>query len=56
MAQVFEPTVEPKRSCNRHADCAKAEEEVMARFKIERWQISISFHCHDECCEDCFGC
>jgi ABC-type branched-subunit amino acid transport system ATPase component len=41
--------IQPKiRSCNRHNDCNKAEEEVMARFHIERYQISLSFHCHDD--------
>lgn len=45
----------PKRSCNRHDDCDKAEEEVMARRGIQRHEISFSFHCHDDECEDCFG-
>lgn len=28
------------RSCNRHYDCDKAKTSC----------------CHDDCCEDCFGC
>lgn len=46
----------PIRSCNRHNDCDKAEEEVLARNPGKtRLDISLSFHCHDEACEDCFG-
>lgn len=48
--------VKPKRSCNRHDDCDAADKEVVERLRIEKWQINSSFHCHDECCEDCFGC
>lgn len=44
------------RTCNRHSDCEKAEDEVMQRRGIERSQISYTFHCHDDECEDCFGC
>jgi hypothetical protein len=43
-----------KRSCNRHHDCDAAEAEVLA--KNPGKTISFSFHCHDEDCEDCFGC
>jgi len=39
-----------QRSCNRHNDCDAAD--VKAR---EKGNYSAS-HCHDECCEDCFGC
>lgn len=48
--------IKVKRSCNRHDDCDEAERKVMEKHGIERHQISASFHCHDECCEDCFGC
>lgn len=52
---VIEKT-EKARSCNRHNDCEKAEEEVMKRRNITRDKISGNFHCHDDECEDCFGC
>lgn len=38
------------RSCNRHTDCAKADTEAKAKGAFG------ASHCHDECCEDCFGC
>lgn len=39
------------RSCNRHSDCDEAE---IKRFgKIDYYP---NFHCHDDECEDCFGC
>ena len=45
-----------KRSCNRHEDCDAAEAEVLTRHPGKtRADISFSFHCHDEGCEDCFG-
>ena len=45
--------METKRSCNRHADCDKAEAEFEAKYNRKPgW----NFHCHDDCCEDCFGC
>ena len=56
MAPVVPP--EPparRRSCNRHSNCDKAEEEVMVRRGITRAEIHTSFHCHDDECEDCFG-
>jgi hypothetical protein len=37
------------RTCNRHIDCDIADEEAAKRGKR-------TDHCHDECCEDCFGC
>lgn len=48
----FEPYKKPKppRSCNRHSDCNKADEEAKKR---GAWAAS---HCHDDTCEDCFGC
>jgi hypothetical protein len=49
----WEPEPVP-RSCNRHSDCDKA---------VENWKRnhngqmpSPGFHCHDDECEDCFGC
>jgi hypothetical protein len=41
----------PVRSCNRHSNCGKAEDEMKARGK----EIFANFHCHDDGCEDCFG-
>jgi hypothetical protein len=44
------------RSCNRHSDCQKAEDELLARNPGKtKVDININFHCHDEECEDCFG-
>lgn len=37
------------RSCNLHVDCDAAD--ARARDK-GRWRAK---HCHDDCCEDCFG-
>ena len=46
-----------KRSCNRHGDCEKANQELLARNPgMNRWDIPPNFHCHDDDCEDCFGC
>lgn len=38
-------------SCNRHSDCKQADEK--ARAKGATFGAS---HCHDDECEDCFGC
>lgn len=35
--------------CNRHADCASADEKAKAAGRYS------ADHCHDDCCEDCFG-
>ena len=44
---------DPKiRSCNRHSNCEKAEKKYEKEEGKPPW---INFHCHDECCEDCFG-
>ena len=43
------PFVVPK-SCNRHNDCRKADEEAEGR------GFYAASHCHSEDCEDCFGC
>jgi hypothetical protein len=39
------------RSCNKHNDCDKADADYRARGS---GAFSAS-HCHDDCCEDCFG-
>jgi hypothetical protein len=47
---VQKPTPQRSRStCNRHYDCDGADAEARARHG------RAADHCHDECCEDCFG-
>ena len=58
----FEPSVETheaaqealtENTCNRHNDCAAA----VASFIERRGHApGFGFHCHDDDCEDCFGC
>lgn len=58
------PTINtrPKRSCNRHADCDKAEAEFKKLYPNGK-EVGYTYkhviykpdHCHDECCEECFG-
>ena len=44
------------RSCNRHSDCDKAEEEMLKRYPGKtKNDVSFTFHCHSDDCEDCFG-
>ena len=45
------PKIEPtfSNSCNRHDDCRAADAKAR-----ERGAFAAS-HCHDDCCEDCFG-
>lgn len=54
-------TTNAPRSCNRHTDCDKADEEARAKAKAQNLRPDHfghrgADHCHDECCEDCFGC
>ena len=42
-------SVKTVRSCNRHDDCDKADEAVKAKGGF------AASHCHDECCDECFG-
>jgi len=54
---VVRETQPPKplsRGCNRHEDCEKANAEWRERHPGENYPPP-SFHCHDECCEECFG-
>jgi hypothetical protein len=44
----------PKRGCNRHDDCDKADADWRKRHPGEQYPPT-TFHCHDECCEECFG-
>lgn len=49
------PAVRSK-SCNRHNDCEAAEIALLGRKPgMKKTDISLSFHCHDDECEDCFG-
>ncbi len=41
-------------SCNRHDDCKKAEEQWFKDHPDKKY-LPVDFHCHDECCEECFG-
>lgn len=42
-----------RNSCNRHDDCEAADAAYIAK---HGGMLPIpNFHCHDECCEDCFG-
>lgn len=38
------------RTCNRHFDCDKADEKSKAL-----GHTLGAEHCHDECCDECFG-
>jgi len=43
------PAPARNRSCNRHDDCDAADAAARAKGHLS------AEHCHDECCEDCFG-
>lgn len=45
------PIVPAKRTCNRHDDCDEADKKAVARGS----KIGGAEHCHDDCCEECFG-
>ena len=50
LAMVVPKEVTPSpRSCNRHLDCDAADAKVKAEGGF------YASHCHDDCCEDCFG-
>jgi hypothetical protein len=40
------PTI---RTCNLHTDCDAADAKMPAHIS------KYAAHCHDDCCEDCFG-
>jgi hypothetical protein len=51
-------------SCNRHGDCAAADAKAKERYLEDQklpWRERndalrpYADHCHDDCCEDCFG-
>lgn len=53
--QALQAPIEPsaelrKRTCNRHPDCDAADAKARANGRY-----SFADHCHDDCCEDCFG-
>lgn len=61
-----EPVAPTRRSCNRHSDCDAADAERAAnpiwldhQGRIcapgEGTKFDRADHCHDECCEECFG-
>jgi hypothetical protein len=37
------------RECNRHKDCDAADAKAKEKGRLG------AEHCHDECCDDCFG-
>lgn len=39
-----------KRTCNRHTDCDAADARSLAG-----GVYLYAEHCHDDCCEECFG-
>lgn len=47
--------MDSKRTCNRHFDCDEADKDWKERNPGSQW-IPANFHCHDDDCEDCFGC
>ena len=58
-AVVVKVAVEPVsvRNCNRHLDCDAADARAAEAGKRNEWGMPITRtdHCHDDCCEDCFG-
>lgn len=50
--RTWVPEPEPVRSCNRHEDCGLAERQYVG---TRGRTPPATFHCHDDCCEDCFG-
>jgi hypothetical protein len=48
-SRAEKPTPPLRTSCNRHDNCDAADAEARARHG------RAADHCHDECCEDCFG-
>lgn len=46
-------------TCNRHSDCDAADARAWRsgpRDYYGRPTFTRADHCHDDCCEDCFGC
>jgi hypothetical protein len=56
MASPIIPDTLPRNSCNRHVDCEMAVQVWLERYPGKtRRDLPVSFHCHDDECEDCFG-
>lgn len=47
-----EPSI---RSCNRHSNCEQANKDWLNNHAMEKY-VPMNFHCHNDECEDCFGC
>lgn len=45
---VVQATEAVQNTCNKHVDCARANMEAEKRGEY-------AVHCHDDCCEECFG-
>jgi len=48
-AAAPQPAARAERECNRHNDCDAADAAAKER------GYARADHCHDDCCEDCFG-
>jgi hypothetical protein len=60
MVTRYKPELVPlvsTNSCNRHVDCEMAVKVWLEKHPGQvSTDIPFSFHCHDDECEDCFGC
>lgn len=55
--QDLHNTLPPLRQCNRHNDCDQANRDWLASNPGKQyWEVPVNMHCHDDDCEDCFGC
>jgi hypothetical protein len=48
-----EKVFDSKRSCNLHDDCNEADRKGI--IKCGQSYNQYTAHCHDDCCEECFG-
>jgi len=58
LAEPAYPLPREKRQCNRHDDCDAADERARTQGPKDYYGRPVYFraeHCHDECCEECFG-
>lgn len=53
LTRAVPPPAEASKGCNRHKDCAQANVEYRAKHGVD---MPFNQCCHDEDCEDCFGC
>ena len=44
-----------RNTCNRHSNCEQAAKDWLNNHGMEKY-VPVGFHCHDDECEDCFGC